>query len=201
MKSEPMSDQAKAYLDMTGKEIQRVSAITRQTLGFFRDNSAWVEVSVSDLLDDTLAFYQHRLAAHSVQVVRDFRDRGLVKASRAELQQVFANLISNALDAMHGTGVLTLRVALVTNKSHSSIQVSVEDTGSGIALNCLNHIFEPFFTTKQNTGTGLGLWVAMEIVQKHGGSIAVTTRAGSEREHGTKFCVLLPRAAARAAAA
>jgi PAS domain S-box-containing protein len=201
LKSEPVTPRAEEYLDLAEKEIMRVSAITRRTLGFCRDDSAWMKFSVADLLQDTLSFYEHRLAAHSVQVVCDFNDRGMVTASRSELQQVFAILISNALDAMHEQGVLTLRVSSVIERASSAVQVSVEDTGPGIAADCLNRIFEPFFTTKPSTGTGLGLWVAMELVHKHGGAISLSTKAGSEGEHGTKFHVLLPHTMARPAAA
>jgi PAS domain S-box-containing protein len=201
LKSEPMSAKAKDYLDLADKEIMRVSAITRRSLGFFHDSSEWMEFCVADVLEDTLLFYEHRLAAHSIRVVRDFNDRGMVKASRSELQQVFAHLLSNALDAMNGGGVLTLRISNVSDRTSSTVQFSVEDTGPGIAAGFLNRIFEPFFTTKPSTGTGLGLWVAMEIVHKHGGTISVTTKAGSEAGHGSKFCVLLPRALARPAAA
>jgi signal transduction histidine kinase len=125
----------------------------------------------------------------------------MVKASRSELQQVFAVLVSNALDAMKDHGVLTLRLSSVTERASSAVRVSVEDTGHGIAADCMNRIFEPFFTTKPSTGTGLGLWVAMEIIHKHGGAISVTTKARLKGEHGTKFSVLLPHAAARPAAA
>src|SRR5215472_16105699 len=177
LKSEPMTPQAHDYLEMTEKEIQRVSAITRRTLGFCHDNSARTEFSLADLLEDTLSFYEHRLVAHSIRVVRDFNDRGMVKASRSELQQVFAILVSNALDAMKDHGVLTVRVSGVTERASSAVRVSVEDTGHGIAADCLNRIFEPFFTTKPSTGTGLGLWVAMEIIHKHGGAISVSTKA------------------------
>jgi PAS domain S-box-containing protein len=201
MKSEGMSAQAHEYLDLAEKEILRVSAITRRTLGFCHDNSARTEFSLADLLEDTLSFYEHRVVAHSIRVVRDFNDRGMVKASRSELQQVFAILVSNALDAMKDHGVLTLRVSSVTERGSSAVRVSVEDTGHGIAADCMNRIFEPFFTTKPSTGTGLGLWVAMEIIHKHGGAISVTTKARSKGEHGTKFSVLLPHTAARPAAA
>ena len=201
LQSEAMSAQAHEYLDLAEKEIQRVSAITRRTLGFCHDNSARTEFSLADLLEDTLSFYEHRVVAHSIRIVRDFNDRGMVKASRSELQQVFAVLVSNALDAMKDHGVLTLRLSSVTERASSAVRVSVEDTGHGIAADCLNRIFEPFFTTKPSTGTGLGLWVAMEIIHKHGGAISVTTKARSKGEHGTKFSVLLPHTAARPAAA
>ena len=199
LKMQPLNDQAKRYLELSEKEVQRIAAITRRTLGFFRDNSAWVELSVTDLLEDTLAFYEQRLTDHSILVVRDYRDRGTVSASRGELQQVFANLISNAIDAMNGSGRLTLRVAMASDKSGT--EVVVEDDGSGIAADHLDRVFEPFFTTKLNTGTGLGLWVAKEIIQKHGGTISVSSKSGSGDEHGTRFCIFLPMTVDQRAAA
>ncbi len=199
LKIQPMNDQAKQYLDLTEKEVRRISAITQRTLGFFRDDSAWVELSVAELLEDTLAFYEQRLTGHSIQVVRDYADRGIVSASRSELQQVLANLISNALDALNGSGRLTLQVSMASD--NSGTQVVVEDDGAGIAAENLERVFEPFFTTKQNTGTGLGLWVAKEIIQKHGGTISVSSSHGPGGEHGTRFSVFLPRCIDRRAAA
>jgi PAS domain S-box-containing protein len=199
LKMQPLNDQAMQYLDLSEKEVQRITTITRRTLGFFRDNSAWVELAVTDLLEDTLAFYEQRLADHSIRVVRDYRDRGTVSASRSELQQVFANLISNALDAMNGSGRLTLRVS--TASDNSGTEVVVEDDGAGIAADHLNRVFEPFFTTKQSTGTGLGLWVAKEIIHKHGGTISVSSKSGSGDEHGTRISIFLPRTVNQRAAA
>lgn len=197
LKSEPLAEPARNYLNLAEKQMHRVSAITRRTLGFFRDSSAWAELSVADLLDETLSFYEHTVSGRSIKVVRQFNDCSTLTASRGELQQVFANLISNSLDAMDGSGVLTLRVSAVAAEVNPGIQIAVEDNGAGIAPENLDHIFEPFFTTKQNTGTGLGLWVAKQIIQKHGGAISVNTRAGSNGDHGTTFTIFLPRAATR----
>jgi PAS domain S-box-containing protein len=200
LKHEPLNQQGRKYLALAEKQMQRVCAITRRTLGFFRDSSAWVELSVAELLDETLSFYEHTVAARSIRVVKEFSDCGTLSASRGELQQVFANLIANALDAMNGSGVLTLRVS-AAGELNPGVQIAVEDNGAGIAAENLDHIFEPFFTTKRNTGTGLGLWVAKEIIHKHGGAISVTTKAGSDEERGTTFSIFLPRAATRSAAA
>jgi len=83
----------------------------------------------------------------------------------------------------------------------SGTEVVVEDDGTGIAANHLDRVFEPFFTTKLNTGTGLGLWVAKEIIHKHGGTISVSSKSGSGDEHGTRFCIFLPRTIDQRAAA
>ncbi|HKD46011.1 MAG TPA: MASE1 domain-containing protein [Candidatus Angelobacter sp.] len=200
LKLQPMNDQSRQYVTLAEKEILRVSAISKRTLGFFRDQSARTELPLPPILDDTVSFYEHELAAHGVKVVRDYRAQGLVLVSQGEMQQVFANLISNALDAMKDGGRLTLRVSEEADHDHPGVRVEVEDTGAGIPDSDMEHLFEPFFTTKPSTGTGLGLWVAKEIVEKHGGAITVC----SQREpgnSGTQFSIFLPRAVAAHAVA
>ncbi len=199
-KGEAMSEQGKAYLKLAERELQKVSAITRRTLGFFRDTAAESEFSVAELLDETVAFYEHQFAARGIRVLRDYGCPGTVRARRGEIQQVFANLASNALDAMGGGGVLTMRVTETNNDRCPGVQVQVGDTGPGIAPTDLKRVFEPFFTTKEDTGTGLGLWVSKEIIQKHGGVISATSTAGNGRT-GTQFIIFLPKSANGHAAA
>ncbi len=198
LKTRPLDEQSRQYVALAEKEILRVSAISKRTLGFFRDTSAWAELPVPHLLDGTLSFYEHKLATQAINVVRDYRTQGLVRVSAGEMQQVFANLISNALDAMEEGGVLTVRVTDAANHVPPGVRVDVEDTGKGISDADLNRIFEPFFTTKQNTGTGLGLWVTREIVEKHGGTIAVNNQSQPGGKCRTQFSVFLPRATAAA---
>jgi signal transduction histidine kinase len=172
LKTEPMGEQGRQYVELASREIYRVSAIARQSLGFFRNTSAWAEFSLPHLLDDTLSLYEPAFAARGTKVVRDYRGFGLIHRSRSEMQQVFANLIGNALDAMGPGGVLTVRVQDSSSPQTPAIAVEVEDTGAGISSEDLARVFEPFFTTKENNGTGLGLWIAREIIRKHGGTIA-----------------------------
>jgi PAS domain S-box-containing protein len=200
LRSEAMSEPGQRYLRLAEREIQRVSAIARRTLGLFRDSAGWAEFSLADLLDDTLLFYQSKIVAQSIRVRHDYRSRGMARASRGGLQQVFANLISNALDAMSNGGVLTVRVLDGVETQGAGVRVEVEDTGQGIADGDLQRVFDPFFTTKQNGGTGLGLWVAKEIIEKHGGTVAVTSRTQPSQERGTRFSILLPHSTAQAAA-
>jgi len=201
LKNEPMSEQARQYVELASREIHRVSAISKRSLGFFRDTGAWVDFSLPQLLDDTLSFYEQEFAAREMDVVRDYRTFGLVRGSRNEMQQVFANLIANALEAMDRGGVLTVRVYDSNSRQTPGIAVEVEDTGAGISSDDLSRIFEPFFTTKPNTGTGLGLWVAREIVQKHGGAIAVRSECRPGEKSGTQFSIFLPPAVAADAVA
>ncbi|HKF24126.1 MAG TPA: MASE1 domain-containing protein [Candidatus Angelobacter sp.] len=200
-KSEAMSKQGEAYLKLAEKELQRVSAITRRTLGFFRETSAQSEFSLPELLDETIAFYEQQFTARGIHVVRDYRCQGTVRARRGEIQQVFSNLASNALDAMNDGGALTVRVSEASKDRVPGVQVQVGDTGRGIAAPDLDRVFEPFFTTKQDTGTGLGLWVSKEIIHKHGGIISATSTTGNNGSSGTQFIIFLPKSPVRDAAA
>ena len=194
LRNQPMDEESRDYVVQAERQVHRVSAICRRTLGFFRDTNAWTEMSLADLMDDTLAFYEHEFALHRIELKREYSTRGMVRASRSEIQQVFANLISNAIEAMGDSGILTARISDTIVSGAPGARVEVEDTGSGISPTDLGRIFEPFFTTKLNTGTGLGLWVAREIVEKHGGSIAANSQQAAEEHGHTQFSVVLPSA-------
>jgi signal transduction histidine kinase len=104
-----------------------------------------------------------------------------------QIQQVFLNLILNALQAMQNDGVLTVRTALVEKEGKKWARVSIADTGPGIPAQILSKIFTPFFTTKAQ-GTGLGLAICHKLVTQHGGELSVV----SEDDRGTEFTVDLP---------
>jgi signal transduction histidine kinase len=115
-----------------------------------------------------------------------------------ELRQVFANLLANSLDAIDDGGTVKLRVSKGPDfdDGHRSVQVVVADNGKGISESSQEHIFEPFFTTKGTVGTGLGLWVTKQIIEKHQGTIGV--RSCTDGPHrGTVFTVMLPAMPAR----
>jgi signal transduction histidine kinase len=151
------------------------------------DRAPHQTVNVHDLLDATLVMLQAKIPAR-IRTVKDY-DRTLppIPAYAAELNQVWTNLIDNAVGAMGGTGTLTLR----TERDHDRLVVEVHDTGSGIAPEIRPRIFEPFFTTKPvGEGTGLGLDISYRIVvNKHHGDIRVESTPGD-----TSFRVVLPLA-------
>jgi signal transduction histidine kinase len=141
-------------------------------------------LDVHELLDSTLVMLSGKLG--NVQVVKDY-DRSLpsVPVYGAELNQVWTNLIDNALQAMGGAGTLTLR----TSRHDDWLQVEIADTGPGIPDDIVGRIFEPFFTTKPvGQGTGLGLDISWRIVvNKHRGDLSVESVPGD-----TRFRVRLP---------
>ncbi|PSL20521.1 sensor histidine kinase [Shimia abyssi] len=143
----------------------------------------WVSGSVEENMENVLTLY-HNLIKRGVQVNRDFAEDNTLVADHDALNQVWTNLVHNALQAMDYQGSLTIRLKRDTDE----IIVSVEDTGAGISPEVKDRVFEPLFTTKQvGEGTGLGLSISADIVRRHGGSITVESTPGN-----TKFSVHLP---------
>lgn len=187
------STRSKEYLRLAEREIHRVAQLAQQTLGFVRESEATVPLDPAAIMDETLQLYSRQLSSRGVQVVRRYREIPTMSGYAGELRQLFANLIVNATDAMGEDGWLHIRIAPGHDRvnDQEGIRITVADTGMGIPRDDLAHIFKPFYTTKKDTGTGLGLWVSSEIVQKHGGSIRVRSRASRGRT-GTVFSIFLP---------
>lgn len=182
-----ITDSGREYLAMAEKEIMRLSHIARQTLAFYRDTSAPVDVGLEDLLAEILDLYHPKLRQHTVTVKHALPEGWRIRAYRGELKQLFSNLIANSIDAMEDEpGELILETVL----EDDGICVTIRDTGSGISEDHITSLFRPFFTTKSHTGTGLGLWVSEGIARKHGGGIEVSTSTDPVR-HGTSMAVHL----------
>ena len=111
----------------------------------------------------------------------------LIESDRGQLQQIFLNLINNAIEAIDKDGMVTVATSL---RTYDTIQVDVTDNGKGIPHEIMSHIFEPFFTTKdgEKKGTGLGLFITYGLIKKLGGNISVRSRIGI----GTTFSVIMP---------
>jgi PAS domain S-box-containing protein len=188
------SRHAVEYLTQAEQEVGRVARLAQQTLGFVRDASSHGSMDPAAIMDEILQLYSRKLEGRRIHVMRRYRDRCLVSGYSGELRQLLANLLVNAVEAMPDGGSLHVRVAAGRNWSDGKegVRITVADNGSGIPRNNLRQIFEPFFTTKQDTGTGLGLWVSHGIVQKHGGSIRVRSRAEG-RDTGTVFSIFIPQ--------
>jgi signal transduction histidine kinase len=185
---------AAEYLKIADEELARVAQITKQTLGFYRENASPAIVKMSTLLDDLLSVYNGKLQAKNISVRKQYRGELEVWGLEGELRQVFANQIANAIYAMPHHGRLTIRVRKSkrwNNGQHAGTVVSLVDTGSGISYEALPRIFDPFFTTKQDVGNGLGLWITQGIVTRHGGNIRVKSNT-SPGTSGTIFTTFLP---------
>ncbi len=186
-------DQTQEFLAMADEELARVTYLTKQTLGFYRDDGAPSAVNISALVESVLNIYQSKLKGKQMRVVKELRAKTELSTVAGEVRQVLSNLVANAIDAAPTQGVITIRTktARANGTDVPGIQVTVADSGSGIDAALKNKIWEPFFTTKKDVGTGLGLWVSKQIIEKHGGSIRFRSS-----NHGTLFVVFLPSMAA-----
>jgi len=182
-----------ALLEITGllNEIEnstsRISDLVRVIKEYtFMDQAPVQNVDVVKSLETTLTILTHKLKG-GVEVERDYQPVPLlVDSFGSELNQVWTNIIDNAIDAMHGRGKLRVR----TYRDDTCVVVEIEDNGPGIPPEVQPHIFEPFFTTKGvGEGSGLGLDTVQRIMRKHRGSIQVSSRPGD-----TRFQVFLPLA-------
>lgn len=142
------------------------------------------ETSIPKNIDTVLAIYQN-LLKQGIEVVKDFEEVPTIMANNHELNQVWTNLIHNAIQAMNSSGILTIRV----KQEEDNIVVMIEDNGCGIPAELHEKIFEPFFTTKKSgEGTGLGLDIVQKIIEKHGGTISLESKVNV----GTTFIVKIP---------
>jgi signal transduction histidine kinase len=191
-----LPEPARRYVEMADNELKRIAHITRQTLGFYHESSEPTAFLLVTLLDSVIDLLQAKMV--STQVVVESQCDGLlqISATFGELRQVIANLVLNSLDALGEGGRVTLRARRSRSPLNGSsrIRITVADNGQGISAESLPRIFEPFFTSKGTTGNGLGLWVGKQIIEKHGGTIRVRSRA--REPHGTTFSIVLPELAA-----
>ena len=126
-------------------------------------------------MENVLSVYRSKLLAHDIAVESRFTDLRKIRVRTGEVVQIFSNVICNAIDSMPHGGTLLIRTARIVRTEGDAIQVVISDTGSGIAREHLDKVFEPFFTTKGNLGTGIGLWVAKQLVERHGGQISISS--------------------------
>jgi PAS domain S-box-containing protein len=178
-------------LHLAEQELARVSHITRQTLGFYRESTSPTSVHVPTLIESVLTLYSNKLQIKQIKVHLALEDCPAITGLAGEIQQLVSNIISNAIDAAPVSGTLKIDASPVKLADGKSIQVKVEDDGPGIAPENMERIFEPFFTTKKDVGTGLGLWVCKEIAERHGGRVQVQSQNGNGAK-GAIFTVLLP---------
>jgi signal transduction histidine kinase len=179
---------------MAESELQRVSVIASRTLRFHRQSTLPRAVTPGDLLDSTLPLYEGRLNNAQVSVYRRERTHRPVTCLDGEIRQVLSNLVGNAVDAMRATGgrlLLRTRAATEWKTGRTGVMFTIADTGSGMSAGTLSRIFEPFFTTKDIGGTGLGLWISTEIIERHHGVLRVRSRQ-SPHHSGTVFTLFLP---------
>ncbi len=185
---------AHGYLLTAEQEMERVSHIARQTLGYYRDTNLPIDLSLHELIENVLSVYKSKLLATRISVDTQFNDVRKITVSKGEMLQVFSNIIGNAVDAMRHGGVLRISIRDLITSTGDGIQTVVRDNGTGIAPEHLDRVFEPFFTTKGELGTGIGLWVARQLVERRGGQISVASST-EKGNSGTTMTIFIPFAA------
>jgi PAS domain S-box-containing protein len=190
-------DSIRRHLLDADRELQRIAHITRQSLGFYRENSAAMLFRPGVVAKEVFDFYSFRANNAQIALHVDIQTDEQAFGNAGELRQVVSNLLANSLDACAAGNAVCVRVRSGISPSQPElrgVRIVVADSGCGISEENLKRIFEPFFTTKKDTGTGLGLWVSRELMEKHGGRMNVRSRTSGPRS-GTVFSLFLPGSA------
>jgi PAS domain S-box-containing protein len=163
------------YLRLAQQELSRTMQISRTMLSLYREPRAPISIDLRELIEGVLLLLDRRLQHQGIQLEARLAEPLMVEGFPAELRQVFTNLIGNAIDAAGSKGRIRIRMepADAEELHGAGAVVEIVDSGVGIPPDIQPRLFQPFFTTKGANGTGLGLWVSMGIVQKHGGAIRI----------------------------
>ncbi len=186
-----LDSETRTFLSAAEGELERLAHIAKQTLGFYREQNAAASVSLPQLVRDALRIYESKLSGANIEIRTMFEACPEIVVRRGELLQVISNLITNAAYAMPSGGRLSFRLESDPHAGRAGLCLRIEDTGIGIPAENLGRVFEPFFTTRNSIGTGIGLWVARQFIEGHGGTIDVQSSTRPE-DHGTRFNIWLP---------
>jgi len=179
------AEKRREYFDLARNELERLMKTMQRMLDFYRPGSAKVEqVDILELLQHVLSLTSQQLGQRHIDIQTDLPESlPAVYAVSSQIQQIFFNLILNALDAMPAGGSLEIRA----RERNQGVEITFQDSGPGIAEEKRNNIFEPFFSTKEG-GTGLGLTVSYNIVTAHGGILDLV----NGNKPGACFRLFLP---------
>jgi PAS domain S-box-containing protein len=177
------------YLATAESEIARVSNIAKQTLGFYHEHTATSSLSLSHLVQNAVVVYKPRCMLNGIAIQEYLTSTRKIHLRRGEMMQVVSNLIANSIYAMSSGG--TLYIATEDVVSEEAVLLTIRDTGSGIAAQNIHKVFDAFFTTRSAIGTGIGLFVAKQFVEGHGGRIELESSDDTEY-HGTVVRIYLP---------
>ncbi|MCK6459670.1 MAG: ATP-binding protein [Planctomycetes bacterium] len=180
------------YLQSIEKAADRAADVTRQLLGIVRDRPVRVApFAISRVLGEVAGLLEETLDPSITVTMRWEPELPNVLGDESQIHQVLLNISLNARDAMPKGGTLTLEAAGTGLKGRPAVSVVVSDTGVGMDAETLAKVFDPFFTTKETgRGTGLGLYMAYRVIERHGGTIDITSRKGE----GTQVEIVLPAA-------
>lgn len=181
-------EQAREYLELINEGVTYIENVIKKLLGFARQQPYKIKsLNINELILNVYRLLDYKLKQKNAEVRLElFEDIPSIKADVQLIQEVIMNLLINSYDAIEDNGKIVIRSGLI---DRDSVYFSIEDTGSGISKEDLEKIFDPFYTTKDpGEGTGLGLWVSLNIIENHNGRITVS----STPKMGTTFTVNLP---------
>lgn len=174
-------------LKVINQSIERCKTITHRLLGFARRTDLRPELlQINDVIKDVLIFLENSMTYNRISTQLQLQeDLAPVTSDQIQLQQIFLNIINNAIDAIGKDGEITIMTHMIAG----DVRVVIQDNGPGIEEHILPHIFEPFFTTKETgKGTGLGLSITYGLIKKLGGEVTVRSHLGQ----GTAFTITIP---------
>jgi PAS domain S-box-containing protein len=178
------------FLATAEGELARVSHIAKQTLGYYRENTLASRTSLGEVAEHAVTIYKPRCTAARITIEPSIASSRKIVIRRGEMMQVVSNLIANAIYAMPSGGTLSVSVS-DTESPADGVVLAIADNGVGIAADVLPKVFDAFFTTRSIVGTGIGLFVAQQFVESHGGQISIESHVEPEK-HGTVVRVFLP---------
>lgn len=181
-------DTIRKNLEGVAQSVDRCKAITHRLLGFARRTEVTAQpLSINEIVQEVLQFLDNAMLYNRIKLELQLQENlPQAVSDRLQLQQIFLNIINNAIDAIGKDGVITITTHLVAG----DIRVVIQDNGPGIEKHILPHIFEPFYTTKETgKGTGLGLSITYGLIKKLGGDITVRSVVGQ----GTAFTITIPQ--------
>ena len=193
IKSEVEFDKLMNYVDRSASSVikgaERTSEIVQGLKSFSRsDSDILAPTDIHDCIENTLLLLNNQYKDR-IEIIKKYDDIPAISSNPGKINQVFMNVIGNAIQAMPERGIITINTGLQVKKNKQGIEVAISDTGRGMNPEITQRIFEPFFTTKDiGEGTGLGLSITHGIVEEQGGSIEVDSDPG----HGTTFRIWLP---------
>jgi signal transduction histidine kinase len=187
------SDAVRAYLADAEEELIRVAHLTKQTLGFYREQKGATRTQVGIHLRQLLAISSSKTKNKEIDIQLEIGQDPEIVAIPGEIRQLLANILNNAIDAVDYGGVIRIRISAGRrwDLQTPGVQITFVDSGPGIALPDRAKVFEPFYTTKPAVGTGLGLWICKSIVDRHAGKIQIRSNTTPGRSW-TAVSVFLP---------
>jgi PAS domain S-box-containing protein len=193
--SDDLPARLRPYANLAEEELNRVSALTRQTLGFYREQPGISATRVGELSRELVGVFSKKASYKSIDLRLQVRSDPEIQAVKSEIRQLVANLLGNSIDAVPQNACITVRVSESvprnSNSGRRGVQLTIGDSGPGIPAEIRDKIFEPFFTTKEDFGTGLGLWICKNIVRKHHGRLRLRSSTNNGTK-GTVFSIFLP---------